>query len=66
MSRPYEGQNADEYSKRFPFKAPGRVISLASHARRTLAFYRLDNERQYDALLDYQLYRMKGDKKNKK
>ena len=46
----------------------GRPVlrAVASHARRTLAFYRLDNERQYDALLDYQLYRMKGDKKNKK
>lgn len=32
---------------------------VASHARRTVAFYRLDTEAQYDALLDYQLNNMK-------
>lgn len=31
---------------------------VASHARRTVAFYRLDTEAQYDALLDYQLNNM--------
>ena len=28
---------------------------VASHSRKTVAFYRLENEGQYDALLDYQL-----------
>ncbi|MBR0305013.1 MAG: hypothetical protein IJQ94_05155 [Bacteroidales bacterium] len=32
---------------------------VASHTRRTVAFYRLDTEAQYDALLDYQLNNMK-------
>ena len=32
---------------------------VASHARRTVAFYRLNTEAQYDALLDYQLNNMK-------
>jgi len=32
---------------------------VASHARRTVAFYRLATEAQYDALLDYQLNNMK-------
>ena len=35
---------------------------VASHARRTVAFYRLDTEAQYDALLDYQLNNMKQEK----
>lgn len=32
---------------------------VASPARRTIAFYRLNTEAQYDALLDYQLNNMK-------
>lgn len=32
---------------------------VASHSRRTLAFYRVNTEAQYDALLDYQLNNMK-------
>ena len=28
---------------------------LAVHADRTIAFYRIDTEEQYEALLDYQL-----------
>lgn len=39
------------------------VRAIASHARRTLAFYRLDTEVQYDALLDYQLEKMNKEKK---
>ena len=35
---------------------------VASHARRTVAFYRLNTEEQYDALLDYQLNNMKQEK----
>jgi hypothetical protein len=33
---------------------------IASHAKRTIGFYRLDDETQYDALLDYQLEKMKN------
>ncbi len=28
---------------------------IASHSRRTIGFYRIDNETQYEALIDYQL-----------
>jgi hypothetical protein len=35
---------------------------VASHARRTVAFYRIATEAQYDALLDYQLNNMKQEK----
>ena len=28
---------------------------VASHSRHTVGFYRIDNEEQYDALIDYQL-----------
>jgi hypothetical protein len=35
---------------------------VASHARRTVAFYRINTEAQYDALLDYQLNNMKQGK----
>ena len=35
---------------------------VASHARRTVAFYRIKTETQYDALLDYQLNNMKQEK----
>lgn len=35
--------------------------AIASHSRRTLAFYRLDNETQYDALIDYQIKEIKGE-----
>ena len=37
-----------------------RVVD--SHARRTVAFYRVNTEAQYDALLDYQLNNMKQGK----
>ena len=33
---------------------------IASHDKRTIGFYRLDNEAQYDALVDYQLERIKN------
>lgn len=42
-------------------KAPVLRV-VASPARRTIAFYRLDTEAQYDALLDYQLNNMKQEK----
>ncbi|MBP3740683.1 MAG: hypothetical protein J6I41_06170 [Bacteroidales bacterium] len=37
-------------------KAVMRVI--ASHTQRTIGFYRIDDETQYDALLDYQLNKL--------
>jgi hypothetical protein len=41
----------------------GTVLRVvASHARRTVAFYRVNTEAQYDALLDYQLNNMKQGK----
>ena len=36
---------------------------VASHARRTVALYRVNTEAQYDALLDYQLNNMKQEKR---
>lgn len=36
---------------------------VVSPTRRTVGFYRLNNEAQYDALVDYQLNNMKGKKK---
>lgn len=33
---------------------------IASHDKRTIGFYRIDNEAQYDALVDYQLERIKN------
>jgi hypothetical protein len=41
-------------------KWTGRPVMrvVASHKRHTIAFYRLDNERQYDALVDYQMQGM--------
>ena len=36
--------------------------AMAVHADRTIAFYRIDSEEQYEALLDYQLNKMKIEK----
>lgn len=33
---------------------------IASHEKRTVGFYRIENEAQYDALIDYQLERIKN------
>ncbi len=33
---------------------------VVSHSRHTVGFYRIDNETQYDALIDYQLDKMKN------
>jgi len=32
---------------------------IASHSRRTIGIYRIENEAQYDALMDYQLVKLK-------
>ena len=45
---------------RWTGKTVMRVV--VSHSRRTVGFYRIDNEKQYDALLDYQLEKMKSKK----
>jgi hypothetical protein len=33
---------------------------VASHDRRTLAFYRIDSTEQYEALLNYQIKALEG------
>lgn len=38
---------------------------VASHDRRTMAFYRLDSSEQYEALLNYQMNALEGSDKNK-
>lgn len=45
--------------KRVKWNGKTLLRVIASHARRTVGFYRIDNEEQYDALLDYQLNKMK-------
>ena len=37
--------------------------AIAVHADRTIAFYRIDNEAQYDALLDYQMNEQENNNK---
>ena len=37
--------------------------AMAVHADRTIAFYRIDNEAQYDALLDYQMNEQENNNK---
>ena len=44
--------------KRVKWNGKTLLRVIASHARRTIGFYRIDNEEQYDALLDYQLNKM--------
>ena len=45
--------------KRVKWNGKTLLRVIASHTRRTIGFYRIDNEEQYDALLDYQLNKMK-------
>lgn len=45
--------------KRVKWNGKTLLRVIASHARRTIGFYRIDNEEQYDALLDYQINKMK-------
>lgn len=35
---------------------------IASHSRHTIGFYQIDTEAQYDALIDYQIDKMKNEK----
>ncbi len=45
--------------KRTTWKGKSTLRVVASNSRRTVAFYRIDSEKQYDALLLYQLKNMK-------
>ena len=48
-----------EPARRVKWKKTPVLRVVASPARRTIAFYRINTEAQYDALLDYQLNNMK-------
>lgn len=51
--------NPDEPAQRVKWSGNAVMRVVASHKRHTIAFYRLDNEQQYDALVDYQMGEMK-------
>lgn len=55
----------DNPSKRTKWDGRPVMRVIASHTRRTIGFYRLDNEAQYNALVDYQMNKMSS-KKGKK
>lgn len=54
--------NTAQPAQRMKWNGKPVLRAVASHSRRTIAFYRIDNETQYDALLDYQLNKMKQTK----
>jgi hypothetical protein len=47
--------NVDNPGKRTGWTGKAVCKVIVSHERRTVAFYRLDTQAQYEALLDYQL-----------
>lgn len=49
-------------SKRVRWNGKPLLRVVASHSRRTVAFYCLNNEMQYDALLDYQINKIEKHK----
>lgn len=49
----------DDPSQRTQWTGTAVMRVIASHDKRTIGFYRLDNEVQYDALIDYQINNMK-------
>lgn len=51
--------NIDDPAIRTTWDGTSVMRVIASPAKRVVGFYRLDNEEQYDALLDYQLEKMK-------
>ena len=51
--------DVNEPARRVKWKKTPVLRVVASPARRTIAFYRVNTEAQYDALLDYQLNNMK-------
>lgn len=61
------GEGADSWlgdlkqpSKRIRWNGKPLLRVVVSHSRRTVGYYRIETEEQYDALLDYQLERMKS------
>lgn len=50
-------------AKRVKWNGKTLLRVIASHTRRTIGFYRIDTEEQYDALLDYQLNKMNKNEK---
>ena len=52
----------DNPSQRTQWTGSSVMRVIASHDKRTIGFYRLDNEAQYDALVDYQIEKMKNRK----
>ena len=51
--------NIDEPARRVKRSVRPAWRAMALHADRTIAFYRIDSEEQYEALLDYQLNKLK-------
>ena len=49
----------DDPSQRIQWTGSSVMRVIASHDKRTIGFYRIDNEAQYDALVDYQIEKMK-------
>ena len=52
----------DDPAKRTEWGGKPVIRAIASHTKQTIGFYRIDNEEQYDALLDYQIEKMKNNK----
>ena len=46
-------------SQRMAWNGKPLLRVIASHTRRTVGFYRINTEAQYDAIVDYQLRKMK-------
>ena len=57
--------NADNPVKRTGWVGRPVCKVIVSHDRRTMAFYRLDTQTQYEALLDYQLNALDAHKNTK-
>ncbi len=55
--------NVNNPARRVRWTGAPVIRVVVSPTRRTVGFYRLNNEAQYDALVDYQLNNMKGKKK---
>lgn len=56
----------DDPAQRTQWTGSSVMRVIASHDKRTIGFYRLDNEAQYDALVDYQIEKMKKGKNKEK
>ena len=51
--------NVNKPSQRMAWNGKPLLRVVASHTRRTVGFYRIDTEAQYDAIVDYQLRKIK-------